>query len=199
MIVVTEDGGKAGIVDSEISETKSAAGQRLAAKRLTKKSVCESDLSYTIQPVLQLLLMGQLQKSERSHLNCFYMNRHKVRPYIYFPSHDIMLTTRRAYVWQAEDRLMLRGCILISILLRFKSLNNISSNFWSTMRIPSTNFLSASKKAKCKITDSSYLKATSKPMLVKPLLGESHEEQTDFMQPSLTQRLVPPKRLYNLH
>ena len=52
MIVVTEDGGKAGIVDSEISETKSAAGQRLAAKRLTKKSVCESDLSYTIQPVL---------------------------------------------------------------------------------------------------------------------------------------------------
>ena len=37
VIVLTEDGGKEGIVDPEISETKSAAGRRLAAKRLTKK------------------------------------------------------------------------------------------------------------------------------------------------------------------
>lgn len=196
VILLSEDGGKESIVDPEISETKSATGRRLAAKRLSKKSICESDLSYTIQPVLQLLFMGQLQTSSgRSHFNCFYMNRHKVRPYVYFPSDDIMLTTRRAYVWQAEDRLMLRGCLLISILLRLQSLKRISSDFWSTHGIPSTNFLAASNKVNCKITDSIYLKATSKQMQGKPLMEQSHAEQLDFEGKALAGRLVPPRHL----
>ena len=50
------------------------------------------------------------------------MNRFKVWPFIYFPKRDVLLSTKRAYYWKAEDRVVLRGCILISILLRFSEL-----------------------------------------------------------------------------
>lgn len=140
------------IARPRISETKSA-------KRLTKKVVgdlvseTQSDLATTIQPVLQLLFTGQLLQTPDS-CNCFYMNHYKVRPYIYFPADDIMLTTKRACVWKAEDRLMLRGCVLIAIIMRLKSIKRIPSTFWTTNAIPSTNFILASRKAKCTIIDS---------------------------------------------
>lgn len=70
------------------------------------------------------------------------MNRHKIRPFIYFPFYDVMLSTQRSYVWRKDDQLMLRGCILIAVLLRFQELAEIPSGLWTA--VDKTGFVEAS-------------------------------------------------------
>lgn len=141
--IVAIDKEDIGVYNSYLSETKSEDG-KLAARRLSKKApeaTAKLDLSTTVQPVLQLILMGQLQRRSAEHICCFYMNRYKVRPFIYWPSHDIMMATNRAYVWRTDDQLMLRGCLLIAILLRFQHLSQIPEGIWMDSTLPKTRFL----------------------------------------------------------
>lgn len=128
-------------VDFRILETKSAMGH-LAAKYLmkkngrgsgTRKCGIESDSTCTVQPVLQLIFTGQLA--------------------ITISTYIITSETRRVYVRQANDRLILRGCVLVVIVLRL-----CPSGLSKSKEVP-TKFMSAIE-ASCKLTDCSYLKST---------------------------------------
>lgn len=103
------------------------------------------DLSGTVQPVLQTILLGQLlnNRTDNTHQNNLLMTRFKVRPFTYFPEHDVMLTTKRAYVWRNEKQIMLRGCVLIATLLRFKEHVRIPPHLWKLL--VNTEFMEASK------------------------------------------------------
>ena len=164
IVMLTENDREETMGGPDISETKSVTRRYLAAKRLKKVKKPTLDFAHTIQPVLQLLFVGQLQAPERSHCNLFCMNRYKVRPYIHFPSQDVMLTTRGMYVWRTDDRLMLRGVTLLSVLLRLQSLLIITSSFWTDYGLPLTNFMLACEEAKFKVTESCVLKEASKPV-----------------------------------
>lgn len=143
------------ICNPELSETKSEDGRLAVLKNANSVML---DLASTLQPILQLLIMGQLSKGgAREHVNCFFMNRYKVRPLIYFPAHDVMLSTRRAYVWRTDDRLMLRGCLLIALILRFHDLSKIPPELWTDKSIPRTTFLKASKEANVNFLKSYYI------------------------------------------
>ncbi len=56
-----------------------------------------------------------MQKSEPTIL--FYMNRLLFRPFIYFKSGDIMLTTTDAYEWKTEKKLNVHGVVLMALLM----------------------------------------------------------------------------------
>jgi hypothetical protein len=125
-----------------LSETKGMREQ-LCARRMNKYSSGpeEWDLATTSQPVIQVILVGQIQQ----HLTaCFTMTRERFRPFLYFPKEDVLLTTLRSFAWVYENRLGLglRGYTLLAILLR---------DIWKTWRpksIPPTNFLQAWKTRK---------------------------------------------------
>lgn len=73
------------------------------------------DINTTAQPIAELLVVAQMQKSEPTIL--FYMNRFLFRPFIYFKSGDIMLTTTDAYEWNTEKRLNVHGVLLMALLM----------------------------------------------------------------------------------
>lgn len=198
--IVTIDGRSEIYLNTELSETKSPDG-RLAAARLSKKtrkasssSGTKSDLSTTVQPILQLILVGQLQEGNREHIICWYMNRYKVRPFIYFPAHDIMLSTDRAYVWQKHDRLMLRGCLLIAMLLSFKRFSQIPQELWDDPNIPKTGFVEMAKSASVDIKESYFLQSSFKSSQRDLDLSIS-EETLELHEPSTMQSYLTMKNL----
>ena len=81
-------------------------------------------------------------------------------------------------MWRTDDRLMLRGCTLLSVLLRLQSLLEITSSLWTDYGVSLTNFMLACKEANFKVTGSCYLKETSKPVQNDSLFHESRDEQT---------------------
>lgn len=183
--VSIDDDQKFDICRPELSETK--CGGKGLAKKVEKPRIL--DLSTTIQPVLQLIVMGQLLRnssSDAQHLNFFYMNRHKIRPFIYFPSHDVMLSTQRSYVWRKDDQLMLRGCILIALLLRLQQLARIPSGLWTA--VDKTRFVEASIVEKVNFQESFCLKLThfsSKDSKLDVETKEEAEELQETKHPNL--------------
>ena len=118
--------------------------ERLCARRMSKHSSGpeEWDLATTAQPVIQVILVGQIQQCPTA---CFTMTRERFRPYLYFPKEDVLLTTLRSFAWVYDDRLGLRGCTLLAILLR---------DIWKTWTPPTmsvlrTNLLQAWETKKC--------------------------------------------------
>ena len=69
--MLTENDCEETMKGPEINEH--ATGRSLAGKRLRMVNTLTLDLAHTIQPVLQLLFVGQLQAPERSHCNLFCM------------------------------------------------------------------------------------------------------------------------------
>lgn len=175
------------ICNPELSETK-CKGKALAKTGKKKKpkqatTTTTLDLSTTVQPVLQVIVLGQLlqgRSSPAQHLNNFYMNRNKIRPFIYFPSHDVMLTTNRSYVWRKDDQLMLRGCILIAILLRFQRLGQLPPQLWKDESVTRTNFMQASMGEKLNIQESYHLRLTHPSSKKNILDAETLEEEFEL-------------------
>ena len=54
-------------------------------------------------------------------MNYVYMTRERVS-HVYFPSMDLLLSTKRSYLWNTGERLWLRGRILIALFKRFDKL-----------------------------------------------------------------------------
>lgn len=80
------------------------------------------DINTTAQPIAEVLVLAQMQKSEPTIL--FYMNRFLFRPFIYFKSGDIMLTTTDAYEWNTEEKLNVHGVLLMGALQFKENLGN---------------------------------------------------------------------------
>ena len=73
------------------------------------------DIKTAAKPVAVTLAVSQVQTSEPVIL--FYMNRKLFRPFVYFKTGDIMLTTADAYEWNDGKKLNIRGVLLMTLLM----------------------------------------------------------------------------------
>ena len=76
-------------------------------------------LQVVAQPVTQLLAMSHILPLDQPAV-LFFANRCFVRPFIYYRSCDMMLTTRYAYEWQDVEnrRLIIEGVVMMSLLMQ---------------------------------------------------------------------------------
>jgi len=82
-----------------LSESKLSAGDVGNINVLKDKS----DSSSMVQPIVQLLSVSQLAGfKEREPPLLFYGTRHYIRPYIYYCSQDILLTSAKPLQWKKE-------------------------------------------------------------------------------------------------
>lgn len=131
-LIIGVDKASAMLDNLSLSETKRKK-VKLYAKRAKNAKKEVWDLATLSQIVTQLIIIGHMNNGKTA---AFYMTRHRFRPFLYFPSEDIMLTTRRSYAWKYEERIGLRGSILLAILLREEwkqesllSLPHVKTNF----------------------------------------------------------------------
>ena len=142
--------------NSQLAETKKA-GTPLARHRLREE--LEKASSYVVdkddvaQPVAQLLSVGYRFQSDCQVL--FYACREYIRPFIYFPQCDLMLTTDTSYRWcnTEERKLELMGVVLMAVMCETSKrlkLWNMAKASSSLAKITKTGFVDAVKKAKQK-------------------------------------------------
>ena len=75
------------------------------------------DLAIVSQPVVQALVVSQILNGQEICLQ-FFANRFFMRPFIYFTSCDLMLTTVLEYRWRDINRLHLKGTVMMALLLQ---------------------------------------------------------------------------------
>ena len=84
-----------------LAESKKNEGD-LASKTLSSEK--PPDSSVMLQPIVQLLSVSQLPGFRKQEISLlFYGTRHYLRPYIYYPSQDILLTTKQPLQWKKLD------------------------------------------------------------------------------------------------
>ena len=112
----------------------------------SKRSV-SPDSSSTVQPSVQLLSVSQMNGiREEEPTVLFFGTRTHIRPYVYFVTSDILLTTKQPLVWRQEDRIDLHGLIVAALLTRavpgVKYVEDIGSILLD-LELPSTGFVNA--------------------------------------------------------
>ena len=156
-----------GLFDPCLGETKS--GNRLTARRVRKsKNSFEWCLKETVQPILQAIFVAQMQAVP---VACFTMTKSRCRPYIYYPEQDVLFTTIRDYAWIYDNKIGLRGCILLSLLM---------GNQWKTctdVGLITTNFVKAWKKVKIgTLAENAYIAFRKERRQEGKILSDSEDE-----------------------
>ena len=138
-----------GISNAAMSETKS---RHTHLSRVNPQAATVPDgLLVTIsQPVLVLLSVAQTFKTSGPHL-LFYGNRYHIRPFVYYRSTDILLTTDNDVEWMNvdENALDINGVCLVALLLRtnravqFRKEEYVASFFREIKKFPKTGFMDA--------------------------------------------------------
>ena len=97
-----------------LAESKKSVGD-LANRAL---SLEKPDSSSTLQPIVQFLSVSQLPGFRKQKISLlFYGTRQYLRPYIYYPSQDILLTTPTLLQWKKETGFDLYGTTFVAALL----------------------------------------------------------------------------------
>ena len=141
-----------------LAESKQHVGD-LANKALSQT---KPDSSSMLQPIVQLLSVSQLpgfKKREQSLL--FYGTRQYIRPYIYYHSQDILLTTAEPLQWKKETGLDLHGTTAVAALLahelKFREL--LGEYLLKLEKLAQTGFMKAMEDAKVSLADSTLQSA----------------------------------------
>ena len=105
------------------------------------------DSSSTVQPAVQLLSVSHMKGfREEEPTVLFFGTRTHIRPYVYFVTSDILLTTEKPLVWQQEDRIHLQGLIVAALLTQavpgVKYREYVGSGLLC-LPLPSTGFVNA--------------------------------------------------------
>ena len=148
-----------------LAESKKNEGD-LANKTL---SLERPDSSSTLQPIVQLFSVSQLpgfRKQEMSLL--FYGTRHYLRPYIYYPSQDILLTTKQPLQWKKETGLDLYGTTAVAALLTREVMANSGKYLLHTESLTQTGFKKAMEDANIPL-DKSTLRSSNIPQTRKTI------------------------------
>ena len=111
------------------SETKSVNSYNLVGENVQKSTEVNlvagssedkygkdiRDIQSCCQPAVQLLTVSQI--TAENPLVLIYANRQVFRPFIYYKTTDMLLTTKEAYVWNVtENKLDVHGVLLMAIL-----------------------------------------------------------------------------------
>jgi len=79
----------------------------------TKSSLGSPEIGEVAQPVLEILSLAQmLKKSTNRPQLLLFANKSAIRPFLYYQSLDVLLTTKHEIVWKNKDVL----CVLVSLL-----------------------------------------------------------------------------------
>ena len=128
-----------------LAESKSNVGD-LANKGLSLK---KPDSGSTLQPIVQLLSVSQLPGFKKQEICLlFYGTRQYLRPYIYYRSQDILLTTPMALQWKKETGLDLYGTTFVAALLARKVVAGSGEYLLRKKSFPPTGFKKAMEDAK---------------------------------------------------
>lgn len=69
------------------------------------------------QPVGELLLASQISTMTEPTV-LLYANRQVFRPFIYYKSADILLTTKEAYKWFHDNHVDVMGVVFMAVLMQ---------------------------------------------------------------------------------
>lgn len=120
--------------------------------------VRDSDLlANTAQPVLVLLSAAQAFQETSGPYLLFYANRYTIRPFIYYKSVDILLTTGKDIPWRNRDGsgLNIAGVCLVALLLRTSRAVRFDESVAAYLErkgFPKTGFIDAVKNSKVDLT-----------------------------------------------
>lgn len=80
-----------------------------------KSSVGSSEIGEVAQLVLEILSLAQmLKKSTNRPQLLLFANKSAIRPFLYYQSLDVLLTTKHEIVWKNKDVLCVFGVTLVS-------------------------------------------------------------------------------------
>ena len=159
-----------------LAESKQHAGD-LGNKALSDKA----DSSSTLQPIVQLLSVSQLPGFKKQELSLlFYGTRRYIRPYIYYHSQDILLTTADPLQWKKETGLDLHGTTAVAALLaeELKFKESLGFFFLMSWNLTQTGFMKAMEDAQVCLADST-LQSARMPLnkqLTIPAPSQSHAD-----------------------
>lgn len=129
--------------DTKFSETKQDGKPLATAKARADKTCILTDA----QPVLVVLSVSQVQNSQEPCL-LFYGSRSHIRPFLYFRSLDILLSTSHEFLWKDNDIIDIGGVCVVAMLLRAeRALKYHPSEFFACFfdmcKYPKTGFMNA--------------------------------------------------------
>ena len=160
--IVVKVGNEDILLESAVlAESKQLVGD-LGNKALSDKP----DSSSTLQPIVQLLSVSQLPGFKKRELSVlFYGTRRFIRPYIYYHSQDILLTTADPLQWKKETGLDLRGTTAIAALLtkELKFKESIGQYLLESRNLTQTGFMKAMEDATVCLADSTLQSARMPP------------------------------------
>lgn len=76
-----------------------------------------NDINSVSQPVAEILSVSQIH-GIKEPVVLFYANRQVFRPFVYYKTADILLTTKQAYRWFSDGHLDICGVMLMALLMR---------------------------------------------------------------------------------
>ena len=111
-----------------------------------------TDIEAIAQPVAQLLTVGYRFSSLKRHI-LFFVNREFVRPFVYYPTVDLMLTTGMSYQWlnMTERKLEQTGAVLMAVLCQSSEVIQLREDVGHLLSVgnfTTTGFVTAITNAK---------------------------------------------------
>ena len=153
-LVVGVKNGDGGIITHPIIVKHSLGGQsglkELSLEEDKSKFIDLSDpnSSHCVQPVVQIVSVSQMKGFRNNEPTVlFFGNRTVFRPYIYFRSNDILLTTTHQLEWHTDDAIaidsVIIGALLVEAVQGVKYRPRIAEYLKEKLAIPSTGFMEA--------------------------------------------------------
>ena len=131
-----------------------------------------ADSVNTVQPVVQLLTVSHILSNSHEPYLLFFGTRTRIRPYIYFKSVDIMLTTCESLIWRGDSGLKLDTVTFLASLVQAHTYDseihyvNHLPNFLCMKKFCPTGYAQAVQDVSIKAT----LKATTIPQQSRHLV-----------------------------
>lgn len=147
------------VIKYDLADTVNMAETKEAHKKLAAQTVMNNpeepnvgDLQIVAEPVMQLLAISYLFPLDQPVV-LFLANRCIVRPFVYFRSHDIMLTTKIAHEWHNVEhrRLIVEGVVLMALFMQMTNIRfypKVSGILHKRLGYPPTGFGAAIAEAK---------------------------------------------------
>ena len=147
---------------AESKQKKSALGNKPGR-------IPDHDGVHTVQPTVELLAVSQLEAFKTNEPSLlFFGTRAHIRPYLYYPSCDILLTFPEAFQWRDQQKLDIIGTTIVGLLMRtgdVTKFREVMGHFLlHNLKFPSTGFVQAMNDAQASLGDA-ILKTTNVPRI----------------------------------
>ena len=101
-----------------INETK--LGQRLSGFLEDSRTQPNEDIKSVYQPIMQICAFSEMCRFSNTDipLISLYGDRETFRPFLYFPEHDVLLTTKTPFTFHCDNQVHVHALATINLLFR---------------------------------------------------------------------------------